>query len=230
MSETNKAFGYIGHKEAGTLLRTKPLKVIVVDDHDIVRRGLVSVLCLEGDIEVVGAASGLSEAMKILETTYVDVAIVDLNLDGSVSSGMELCSAICSSESNPKVVVFSAALSPQLVAEAVSHGASGYVSKETDVAQLADTLRCVVRGEPGFDAAAGSLLLGTLSHRAPMSLSEREAEIVALVAKGLTNSQIGRETYLSPSTIKYHLANIAKKLGVGNRAEIVFAAAKAGLI
>lgn len=206
------------------------IRVVVVDDHEVVRRGVSSVLGAEAGIEVVGEAAGAREALRIVSSCRPDVALVDLSLDGSPASGLELCRRLCDLEHPPKVLVFSAALSALLVAEAVRHGAAGYVCKEADASELADLLRAVARGEPGFDALAGSFVLGALAGRGSEVLSQREAEIVSLVAKGLTNTEIAARCYLSQSTVKYHIANVARKLGVSGRAEIVFAASKSGLI
>ncbi|MHB8190509.1 MAG: response regulator [Ferrimicrobium sp.] len=211
-----------------------PIRVVLVDDHAIVRRGLRAVLELEPDIVVAGEASRPTEALAVIADINPDIVLLDLKLGASASNeGFNLCREIVASYPAARVIIFTAFLNRQLLLEAIKLGASGYVQKEVDAIDLLKIVRAVHAGDVGFDNQAVSLLVGSVGsgvEDGATSLSEREIEIVRLVAQGLTNAEIAKRCFLSESTVKYHLRRISRKLGVTHRAEVVFVVTRLGLV
>ncbi len=210
------------------------IRTVLVDDHTIVRRGLKSLLMLEADIEVVGEARDSSEALSVIGTVRPDIVLLDLKLgDAGSNEGLEVCKRVVSSYPESRVIILTAFLSRQLLLEAVKSGASGYVQKEVDTVDLLKIVRAVSSGEAGFDNQAMRMLMGSVGGSAgpfDTPFNDRELEILRLLAQGLTNAEIARHSFLSESTIKYHLRNIGEKLGVHRRAEIIFSATKLGIL
>ena len=210
-------------------------RVLLVDDHAIVRRGLRSILELEPDVSVVAEAGGRAEALRALEWARPDVVLLDLKLSPDhEAEGLELCSEIVERRPESHVVVLSTFLDEQLLKEALRRGAKAYVLKEVDVVELVRIIRAVSRGESGFDSRSAALVralaAGGHAEEAEPALTEREREVVELVARGLTNREIGRRIFVSESTVKFHVRNVMRKLGVRHRAEVAYAAGKRGLL
>lgn len=218
-----------GASDAGAATR-----VLLVDDHVIVRRGLRSILQLEPDICVVAEAGGPQEALRALERARPEVVLLDLQLshDGD-AEGLELCSEIRRRRPDAHVIVLSTFLDARLLNEALRRGARAYVLKEVDVVELVRIIRAVAQGESGFDGRSAALVraLATGEREPPEPLlTEREQQVVELVAHGLTNREIGRRMFVSESTAKFHVRNAMRKLGVRRRAEVVYAASNRGLL
>jgi DNA-binding NarL/FixJ family response regulator len=210
-------------------------RVLLVDDHEIVRRGLRSILELEPDVSVVAEAGGRAEALRALEWARPDVVLLDLKLSPDRDAeGLELCSEIVERRPESHVVVLSTFLDEQLLKEALRRGAKAYVLKEVDVVELVRIIRAVWRGESGFDSRSAALVralaAGGRAEEAEPALTEREREVVELVARGLTNREIGGRIFVSESTAKFHVRNVMRKLGVRHRAEVAYAAGKRGLL
>ena len=210
-------------------------RVLLVDDHAIVRRGLRSILELEPDVSVVAEAGGRAEALRALEWARPDVVLLDLKLSPDRDAeGLELCSEIVERRPESHVVVLSTFLDERLLKEALRRGAKAYVLKEVDVVELARIIRAVSRGESGFDSRSAALVralaAGGHAEEAEPALTEREREVVELVARGLTNREIGGRIFVSESTAKFHVRNVMRKLGVRHRAEVAYAAGKRGLL
>jgi DNA-binding NarL/FixJ family response regulator len=217
---------------------TVSTRVLIVDDHAIVRRGLRSILELEEDIAVVGEAGGPEDALRTVERTRPDVVLLDLKLspDGD-ADGLAVCSEILEGRPGTGVVVLSTFLEEQLVAEALRRGAQAYVLKDVDLSELVRIIRAVARGESGFDSRSAAvvrgLAAGTRAERAGngmTALTDREREVVRLIAEGLTNREIGETIFVSESTVKFHVRNVMRKLDVHHRAEVAYAASRLGLL
>jgi two-component system response regulator DevR len=212
---------------------TAVVRVLLVDDHAIVRRGLRSILELEPDIAVVAEAGGPSEALRALERTEPDVVLLDLKLSAERDAeGLELCTEILQRRPESHVVVLSTFLDGDLLNQALRRGAKAYVLKEVDVVELVRIIRAVSRGESGFDSRSAvlvrALAAGTADGTEP-GFTEREREVIELVACGLTNREIAARLFVSESTAKFHVRNVMRKLGVRRRAEIAYEAGKRGL-
>jgi DNA-binding NarL/FixJ family response regulator len=218
-----------------TQLRDERTRVVLVDDHAIVRQGLKAALALEGDIEVVGEAASRDAALRAIARQQPDLVLVDLKLSTEQpAEGLDLCSEIVRRHPDVGVIVLTTFLNQQLVLDAIRRGAKGYVLKDVDVVELARIIRAVRRGEAGFDTRSTALMARSLAGRTSgqprPDLSERELEIIRLISQGLSNREIAERVIISESTVKYHIRNTMQKLNVNRRAEVVYAATKLGLL
>ncbi|GAA1890428.1 MadR family response regulator transcription factor [Lapillicoccus jejuensis] len=208
--------------------------IVLVDDHAIVRQGLRSILEREDDLRVVGEAATVPETMAVVARTRPRVVVLDLKLStSSDAEGLQLCQTLSSTHPEVSVLVFTTFLDEQLVLQAVRAGARGYVVKDVDTTGLVRAIRDVSRGESAFDARSASAMVRGLNAPPQPSVSQltsREAEVLRLLARGLSNRDIGQRLYISETTAKFHVGNILRKLGVSRRAEAVYAASKMGVI
>lgn len=208
--------------------------VVLVDDHAIVRQGLRSILEREADIRVVGEASSAAEALAVVARSRPQIVLLDLKLSSSSDTeGLDLCAELVAQHSELGVLVLTTFLDTDLVLRAVRAGARGYVVKDVDTSGLIRAIRDVSRGESAFDARSASAMVRGLNAPADdgaSTLTEREREVLRLLAQGLSNRDIGRQLYISETTAKFHVGNILRKLGVARRAEAVYQATKLGLI
>ncbi len=217
----------------GTAART-PVRILVVDDHTIVRQGLRSILDLEPDFTVVGEAADAAQAMTQTALLHPDVVLLDLKLsDRAPAEGLDVCAALRGRHSGVNIVVLTTFLDERLLVGALRRGASGYALKDVDAVELARIIRAVHAGQSAFDPRTAELAVRSLTGRpAPAAelLSERELEVVRRVARGATNLRAARELYISESTVKYHLRNAMRKLGARDRTELVYRAGAKGLL
>lgn len=216
----------------------EPIRLVVVDDHAIVRQGLRSILERESDISVVGEASTAVEALDLVARTRPHIVLLDLKLSAeSDVAGLALCGQLTERAPAPGVLVVTTFLDQRLVLEAIQQGARGYVLKDVDAVALVAAIRAVRRGESAFDSHSAAMVVRSLSGGGGTSsgpdgrdLTAREREVLALLARGLSNEAIGRELYISATTAKFHVGNVMRKLAVSRRAEAVYAGSKLGLI
>ncbi|MHB1738908.1 MAG: response regulator transcription factor [Actinomycetes bacterium] len=206
---------------------------MLVDDHTVVREGLRSILELEPDIRVVGEAADAASAVRVTQRSSPDIVVLDLSLGrGDPPEGLRLCEQLIERFPEVKVVVLTAFADPSLLASALRAGAKGYVLKDVDLEELVRILRAVNEGGSGFDSRSASLVARALA--APTEpvplLTMRETEVLRLLAAGLTNREVGARTFLSESTVKFHLRGAMAKLGVHRRAEAVYVASRLGLL
>ncbi len=212
------------------------VRILVVDDHTIVRQGLRSILDLEPDFSVVGEAADAAEAVGLAATLRPDVVLLDLKLsDREPAEGLDVCTRLVEQDSGVRVVVLTTFLDQKLLLGALQRGASGYVLKDVDAVELARIVRAVYHGQSGFDGRSAQLVVRSLTGQpagqaAAPRLSDRELEVVRLVAGGATNPQVARRLYVSESTVKYHLRIAMRKLGAKDRTELVFRASKLGAL
>jgi two-component system response regulator DevR len=211
------------------------IRLVIVDDHAIVRQGLRSILEREPDIEVVGEAATATEALDLVAATRPHIVLLDLKLSaGSDLAGLALCGRLTARSPAPGVLVVTTFLDQRLVLEAIQQGARGYVLKDVDAVALVAAIRAVRRGESAFDSHSAAVVVRSLSAQAGAptagELSARERQVLSLLARGLSNEAIGRELYISATTAKFHVGNVMRKLSVSRRAEAVYAGSKLGLI
>jgi DNA-binding NarL/FixJ family response regulator len=208
-------------------------RLMLVDDHAIVRRGLRSILELEPGISVVAEAGSRDEAVRLLDRVRPDVILLDLKLSADHDAeGLELCSEILGRRPDARVVILSTFLDENLLNQAVRRGAKAYVIKEVDVVELVRIVRAVARGESGFDSRSAEMMRALVAHDGDTvgsDLTAREREVIGLLAHGLTNHEIGQRLFVSDSTAKFHVHNVMRKLGVRRRAEVAYAAGKLSL-
>jgi two-component system, NarL family, response regulator DevR len=211
-----------------------PARVLLVDDHAIVRRGLRSILELEQDISVVAEAGTWNEALRALDRAKPDIVLLDLKLSADHDAeGLELCSEIVRRRPQSHVVILSTFLDESLLNQALRRGAKAYVLKEVDVVELVRIIRRVSRGESGFDGRSAAMVRALVAGEhadAEPAFTDREREVTRLIAGGLTNREIGNQIFVSESTAKFHVRNVMRKLGVHSRAEVAYAAGRRGLL
>ena len=214
------------------------IRLVIVDDHAIVRQGLRSILEREPDIEVVGEAASAGEALDLVAASRPHIVLLDLKLSaGSDVAGLALCGQLTAATPAPGVLVVTTFLDQQLVLEAIQRGARGYVLKDVDAVALVAAIRAVRRGESAFDSHSATMVVRSLAAPAPSpaaaagpDLTAREREVLTLLARGLSNEAIGRELYISTSTVKFHLAGLMTKLGARNRVELAIWAYETGRV
>lgn len=211
-----------------------PVRILIVDDHTIVRQGLRSILDLEPDFTVVGEAATPADALAQAGLLRPDVVLLDLKLsDSAPAEGLDICAALRDAYAGMSVVVLTTFLDERLLVGALRRGASGYALKDVDAVELARIIRTVHRGQSAFDSRSSALAVRSLTGRTDepaAPLSERELAVVARVARGATNPQVARDLYLSESTVKYHLRTAMRKLGARDRTELVYRASTRGLL
>ena len=212
------------------------LKLLVVDDHAIFREGLRALLDMEDDFVVIGEASRGDEAVNMVAEDPPDVILLDLHLpDGS---GAQFCRQLLGVSPKSKVLILSAYDDDQEVSAALISGASGYVLKTVGGERLADNIRSVYGGEVLLAPTVAAKVVRQLSRlreetsrqeEALDALTPREREVFFLASRGLKNSEIASELYLSEKTIKTHLRNIYNKLNLASKAELRLFAVRTGL-
>jgi len=206
----------------------------LVDDHAIVRQGVRSILEREPDLVVFGEASTAAEGMAVVARVRPRIVLLDLKLSSSSDSGgLRLCADLCAAYPDLGVLVFTTFLDDQLVLDAIHSGARGYVVKDVDTSALLRAIRDISRGESAFDARSAAAMVRGLNAPPPdlaKQLTARESEVLQLLARGLSNKDIGGRRFISETTAKFHVGNILRKLGVARRAEAVYEASKLGLL
>jgi len=197
---------------------------VIADDHAVVREGLKLLLEAEEDLVVVGEASDAAETYALVGAQSPTVLVLDLHLGRELSLGViARVRATCPSTA---VVILTMDDDPAFVAPAWSAGAAGYVLKEASRTELVRAVRTVARGGTYLDPAIGGSVMATSGP----ALSERELEVLRLIALGYTNSEIAKQLYVSARTVESHRANLQAKLGLTGRPELVRYALERGLI
>lgn len=213
------------------------VRVLLVDDHDFFRRGLRELLTGHGGVEIVGEAADGAEAIELVHAHAPDVVVMDLNMPRM--SGVEATERLTASSAEARVLILTISADDRAVADALRAGASGYVLKDAPVEELSRAIEAVVSGQLLVLPRASRALVGVLGDAADRSelavtikstLSARELEVMRLVAMGRGNAEIASELFLSPATVKNHVAEILDKLGVENRVEAAVRAARAELV
>lgn len=209
-----------------------PHRILLVDDHAIVRHGIRTIIDRESDLCVVGEASTAQEATSLLERTDPQIVLLDLKLStGSDTEGLALCAELTDRRPELRVLVLTTFLDDPLVVEAIQSGASGYVIKDVDTTDLIRSIRAVGRNETAFDARSANAMARSIQATPePGALTEKERTVLELLAHGMRNREIGGQLYISETTVKFHVRNIMRKLGASSRAEAVYEASKVGLI
>jgi DNA-binding NarL/FixJ family response regulator len=204
------------------------ISVLIVDDHALFRTGLRSRLELEHDITSVGEAATAEEAVGKARSLQPDLVLLDLLLPGT--SGHEAIPKLAKVSPRSRVLVVSSQAAPSSVRQALSAGAAGYVPKRASDQELVAAIRQVAAGEGYVDPDLGAKLVVPDRSAALEPLSERERDILQLLALGYTNQEIGRKRFISVRTVDTHRAHILRKLGLETRAELVLFALANGLL
>jgi DNA-binding NarL/FixJ family response regulator len=204
------------------------VQLVIVDDHQMFSASLTRLLSHDADLDVVGTAMSVADLTTLLTTVQPDIAVVDWQLgDGD---GADAIKVIRRAAPGTRVLVLTGNLDDATLQRAVSAGSDGLVTKDRPPDDLVAAIRTVGRGEVAFDPSALARVVGTDGHGPSPELSDRELEIVRLVADGGSNKDIATALYLSPNTVRNHIHRISTKLGASTRLEVVIEAARRGLI
>ena len=209
------------------------IRVLITDDHKVVRRGLRGFLELDPALEVVGEASNGKEASDMARRLEPDVVLMDLLMP--VMDGIEATREIRRRLPEVEVVALTSVLEDAAVTGAIKAGAIGYLLKTTDADELCEAIKAAAAGQVRLAPEAAARLIREV--RTPENpealtepLTEREAEVLKLIARGMANKQIAREMFVAISTIKTHVNNLYRKLGVSSRTQAALYAARVGLV
>jgi DNA-binding NarL/FixJ family response regulator len=215
-------------------MRRLKTKILLADDHTLVRRGLRLILDAEPDLEVTAEASDGAEAVKLALSTDVELAILDISMPRM--TGLQAASELQQRRPDLRILILSMHESEQYLYKALKAGASGYVVKRAADHDLVDACRAVIRGEPFlYPDAVVELIKDHLrragnGEQARDPLTPRETEVIKLVAESYTNRQIAEALVISENTVERHRANILEKLGLHDRVELTRYAIRNGLI
>jgi two-component system response regulator DevR len=211
----------------------KTVRVFLLDDHEIVRRGIADLLGDQTDIQVVGEAATVEEAMRRIPAAAPDVAVLDARLpDGS---GIEVCRSVRASDPNIRCLILTSYDDDEAVFAAVLAGASGYVLKQIRGSSLVDAVRQVAAGQSLLDPRVTEKVLARIRGGAPVdprlaALSAQERRILDLIAEGLTNRQIGEALFIAEQTVKNNVTSLLAKLGMQRRTQAAVLGAQVGPI
>lgn len=202
-----------------------PCRVVLVDDHEMVRLGLRALFDGYSHIEVIGEAGTIAEAVRTVEATKPDIVLLDVRLpDGS---GLDACPAIRKASPDTKILILTSFLDDRMIDQAIKAGAEGYLLKEIDGPGLVRSLEEILEGQSVLAPAVTRHVMermrqgdkpGSTVHKLNL-LSPQERRVIALVAEGLTNKEIGLRLGLSDKTVKNYLSNLMEKLGISRRSE-----------
>lgn len=204
------------------------IRLILVDDHPVVRHGIRGMLEAEPDLTVVGEASSGPEGVALAAALRPDIVLMDLRMPGG--DGVEATARIVATVPGARVMVLTTYESDRDILRAIEAGAGGYLLKDSSPAELAEGVRAAARGETVLAPSVASTLVRQVRSPAPPALSAREAEVLRLVARGMTNADIGRELHIAEATVKTHLLRAFGKLDVADRTAAVTRAMGHGLI
>jgi DNA-binding NarL/FixJ family response regulator len=202
------------------------LRVLVCDDHPVVRAGIAGLLGTEPGLEVVGQAGDGEEAVRLAAALAPDVVLMDLRMPRL--EGAEATARIVTEHPGVAVVVLTTYETDTDILRAVEAGARGYLLKDTPAEQIAAAVRAAARGETVLAPAVAARLVSRV--RAPASLTAREIEVLEGVAAGLSNAEIGRRLFIGEATVKTHLLRLFQKLGVDDRTRAVTVAMERGIL
>ncbi len=207
---------------------TSPIRVLIVDDHPVVRDGLRAMLATQPDMEVVGEAATGTEAVARAHTLRPDVVLMDLQMPQLDGPGA--IAALREREPGVHVLVLTTYGTDVDITRAVDAGATGYLLMDAPREQLFSAIRSAASGESALSPSVAARVLGRMRAPAEQALSPRELEILQVVARGLSNKDIGRHLHVSEATVKTHLLHIYAKLEVRDRASAVAAGYQRGLL
>ncbi|HEU4338026.1 MAG TPA: response regulator transcription factor [Nocardioides sp.] len=215
---------------------TEPVRVLVVDDQELFRRGLIMLLGGDIDIEVVGEAADGITATELAITTAPDVILLDVRMPRR--TGVEACRAIKEAVPAAKIIMLTVSDEEADLYESVKNGASGYLLKDSSIEEVAQAIRVVNEGQSLISPSMAVKLIDEFKQMSKpereqgpaLRLTERELEVLRLVAKGLNNREVAKELFISENTVKNHVRNILEKLQLHSRMEAVMYAMREKLL
>jgi NarL family two-component system response regulator LiaR len=232
-------FGDLGHaetimkrKSGGQEIPEQPIRLLIVDDHKIVRKGLTVLLSTEQGVEVVGEAQDGSEAVEKVASLKPNVVLMDLVMPRM--DGIEATRRITETQPNVKILVLTSFAADDKVFPAVKAGALGYLLKDSSPEELLEAIHSVHRGEPSLGPVIARKVLHEISHpgrEKPTTdpLTERELEVLRLISQGLSNKEIASKLFVAEWTVRTHVSNILSKLHLASRTQAALYALRSGL-
>lgn len=215
----------------------KKIKVIVVDDHSLIREGLTKLLELEKDIEVVGQASNGDEAIDLINSISPDVMLIDINMP--VKNGFETMSALKNLEHGTKIIVITIHDRHEYLLEAIRLGAAGFVMKDAEVSSILEAIRTTFAGKTYIQPSISNTIIKEIDEKSFIEinakmendkLTRREIQVLLLIAEGKNNKEIANELFISEKTVKNHVSSIFKKIKVSDRTQAAIYAFKQHLV
>jgi DNA-binding NarL/FixJ family response regulator len=210
---------------------TNPIRILIADDHPVVRDGLAAILSTQPDFEIAGQAAGGAEAVAQAARLRPDVILLDLEMPEM--DGVEALRQMRQADPEARAIVFTAFDTDERILGAVRAGAKGYLLKGAPREEIFNAVRVVYAGGSLLQPVVATRLLQQVSHPRPKAaeaLTPREMAVLHLMARGMPNKEIAAELVITERTVKYHVSSIMGKLGAGNRTEAVTLAARRGLI
>lgn len=204
------------------------IRVLVVDDHPIVREGIVSIVASAPGLEVVGQAANGEEALERLETLHPDVVLMDLRMP--IMDGVTATARIHATHPRVTVVVLTTYETDEDILSAIEAGATGYLLKAAPKEELIAGVRAAADGQVALAPGVAAMLVSRVQAPAPTRLTPREIEVLRAVASGSSNAQIAAALYISEATVKTHLLRLFEKLGVNDRTRAVTLAMERGIL
>ena len=206
-----------------------PIRVALVDDHKIVRRGLSAYFAAQPDIIVVGEASSGEEALQLAESWQVDVIVIDVLMPGGID-GIETTRRLKRLLPQVQIIILSGYADDARVIGALRTGAITYVEKDSQPEQLLEAVRGAVQGKAIFEPTLMQRIIQAQTMKSSDVLTEREREVLRLLAEGLTNAEIAVRLSVSEETVKTHVAGILRKLGLAHRTQAAIYALRNGIV
>lgn len=209
------------------------IKVLLVDDHEMVRIGLAAVLSTEEDIEVVGEASNGADGIRLAQEYRPDVVLMDLVMEGM--DGIETTRKLLQLYPECKVIVLTSFLDDEKMYPVIEAGAFSYLLKTSRAAEIAQAIRAAVKGQSILESQVASKIMNRFRQPKPSApaheeLTDREMEVLRLIASGKSNQDVADELFIGIKTVKFHVTNILAKLGVEDRTQAAIYAFKNGLV
>ncbi|MFB8207760.1 response regulator [Streptomyces sp. NPDC048567] len=205
-----------------------PLRIVLADDHTVMRAGLVALLGSEPTLDIVGEASNGREAVALVERLRPDVALLDLRMP--VLDGVGATTEIVAGPAPTRVLILTTYDTDADIERGVEAGATGYLLKDATREQLVDAIHAASRGETVLAPRVAQRLVAKMRRPAPVALTARESDVLEAVADGLSNAEIGRRLFIGEATVKTHLLRIFAKLDVNDRTRAVVVALDTGLL
>lgn len=198
---------------------SEKIKVLIVDDHEMVRMGLKTYLSLEDSIEIVGEGCNGEEAIKLASELNPDVILMDLMMEKV--DGIEATKQITNGNKNVKIIVLTSFIDDEMVFPVIEAGAFSYLLKTTSADEIAATIEKAMKGEPTIEGKVASLMFNRMKDKPKHeSLTKREREVLTLLGEGKSNKEISNELHIGIKTVKTHVSNILSKLELSDRTQV----------
>ena len=202
-------------------MKNEVIKVLIADDHDIIRQGLKRIISFEEDIDIVAEAENGEKAVMVLKDQELDVVVLDCNMP--IMNGIEVLKSIKDQKGEIKVIMLTVENDRKTISSAINIGADGYMLKDSAGTEIVDAIRMVHKGEKYIDKSLVSILFSDIKIKDKKEgkvfdkLSKREIEVLIQISEGLSNKEIGEQLYLSEKTVKNYATNIFRKINVEDR-------------